>query len=69
MIQEEQKELFRKRDGYSVFFVPYSASETGVKVESCGELDGSALRRDLKEAVAKRQRVSFPREQLLGSGK
>jgi len=36
MIPEEAKELFRKRDGCSIFFVPYSVSETGVKVEYHG---------------------------------
>jgi len=31
-----QRELFRRRGGYSVYFVPYSVSETGVKVEYHG---------------------------------
>ena len=36
VIPEEAKELFRKRDGYSIFLFPYSISETGVKVEYHG---------------------------------
>jgi valyl-tRNA synthetase len=62
----EEKQLFRKREEYTIYFVPHYRSETGILIEFSIRffLATKQFAKDLKEAIKQRRKISFPEESV-----